>query len=151
MRLVEWSDHARAIRGVDPRSFYSERFWLPILGPSTMWLLRYFAWELDRSPDGVELDLSDVARGVGLGDRAGRNAPFLRTIGRAIDFAMIRVESCEAIESRRRLPLLSARQISRLPDSLRISHERWTRETVSSQPTFRTPTVRPSFADATRR
>jgi hypothetical protein len=151
MRLVEWSDQARALRGVDPRSFYAERFWLPILGPSTMWLLRYFAWELERSPDGAELDLSDVARGVGLGDRVGRNAPFLRTIGRAIDFAMIRVESCDAIASRRRLPLLSARQISRLPGPLQNSHERWTRETLSSRPTFRTSTVRPSFADTTRR
>ena len=35
VRLVEWIDHALDVRGVDPRSHYAERFWLPILGPTT--------------------------------------------------------------------------------------------------------------------
>lgn len=134
IRLVEWHDRAVDVRGVDSRSPYSERFWLPILGPSTLWLLRYFAWRLDHAPGGVDLSLRDVARSVGLGERIGRQAPFFRTIGRAIDFAMIRVDGCGTIACRRRLPLLSSRQLARLPDSLRLCHEHWTRNVADSEP-----------------
>jgi hypothetical protein len=128
VRLIECTDPTFAIRGVDARSVYAEQFWLPVLGPSTMWLLRYFAWRLELSPSGADLVLSDVARSLGLGDRAGRHAPFFRTVGRAIGFGMIRVEAPDTISSRRRLPLVSPRQLSRLPDSLRICHGRSVRE-----------------------
>jgi hypothetical protein len=138
VRLVGWEDPTLAIRGVDSRSLYAERFWLPILGPSTLWLLRYFAWRLERAPGGVDLSLPDVARSVGLGDRVGLRAPFFRTIGRAIDFAMVRVETCETIAARRRLPLLSPRHLSRLPEPLRLSHEGWRQEATLSEPP-RTP------------
>jgi hypothetical protein len=141
VRLIEWNDRAAAVRGVDSRSLYAERFWLPILGPSTLWLLRHFAWCLERAPSGSDLCLADVAHSVGLGDRLGRHAPFFRTIARAVDFAMIRVESCDTIAARRRLPLLSPRHLSRLPDALRLSHERWAHEVAFCEPAPSTKSV----------
>lgn len=151
VRLIEWIDHALEVRGVDPRSHYAERFWLPILGPSTMWLLRHFAWRLERLPNGADLVLADAARSVGLGDRAGRHAPLFRTLGRAIDFGMIRVEASATISSRRRLPLVSPRQLSRFPDSLRLCHERWARGANLSQPPDAAATERSAVAVTSRK
>lgn len=118
VRLVEWREGATGA-GVDPRSAYAERYWLPVLGPSTLLLLRHFAWQLDAEPSGADLVLRDLACNLGLGDRAGRHAPFFRTIERAAEFAMIRFEPMGVIAARRRLPFLSARQLSRLPNSSR--------------------------------
>jgi hypothetical protein len=36
VHLIEWIDHTLELRGVDPRSNYAERFWLPTLGPPTL-------------------------------------------------------------------------------------------------------------------
>jgi hypothetical protein len=134
VRVVAWNDRAAAAGGVDSRSLYAERFWLPILGPSTLWLLRHFTWCLERAPGGIDLSLAEVAHSVGLGDRLGRHAPFFRTVARAVDFAMIRIETCDTIAVRERLPLLSPRHLSRLPDALRLSHERWRHEVTFSEP-----------------
>ena len=71
--------------GHDPRSEYVERFWLPVLGPSTTWLIRYLGARLDADPCGCTLDVGATAA-LGLGERSGRHGPFLRSMARAIDF-----------------------------------------------------------------
>ena len=53
--------------GHDPRSAYVERFWLSILGPSTVVLMRRLASELDDHPEGVTLDLAETAASIGVG------------------------------------------------------------------------------------
>ena len=47
--------------GFDPRSHYAETFWLPILGPSTLWLLRNIAQRFDAEPEGFSLDLEEAS------------------------------------------------------------------------------------------
>ena len=61
-----WPDTVVDPTGHDPRSPYVEQFWLAVLGPSTTWLLRYFAALFDRWPDGFEINLDDTARSIGL-------------------------------------------------------------------------------------
>lgn len=120
-----WSDPVVDRLGHDPRSAYVERFWLPILGPSTIWFLRRMADGLDRSPEGFELDLVDTAQSLGVGMRGGRNAPMLRTIDRSVRFGAARVQGPSAIAVRRRLAPLSRAQSERLPASLRSEHDVW--------------------------
>jgi hypothetical protein len=122
VRVTRWCDRATDETGYDARSEYVERFWLPVLGPSTTCLLRHLAGRLARSPSGCVIDVTDTARALGLGDRPGRHAPFLRTLTRAIDFGMMRVEAPDALATRTRLPPLSARHLARLPASLRAAH-----------------------------
>jgi len=52
-----------------------EDYWLGILGPSTVWLLRRLAAGFEYSPEGFDLDLAETARSLGLGDRSGRHSP----------------------------------------------------------------------------
>ncbi len=118
-----WSDPVIDEIGHDPRSLYAERYWLPVLGPSTTWMLRRFASSLDDSPDGVELSVEELARGLGLGERLGPNAPFGRTLRRCVDFEMAEWRG-RALAVRRRLPALARRHLKRLPESLQVEHEK---------------------------
>src|SRR5688500_16276454 len=88
LAVCPWPDAVIDSLGHDPRSAYVERFWLGILGPSTTFLLRRLAAELEANPAGFDLPLGDTARALGLGMRGGRNSPFLRTVQRCCQFGM---------------------------------------------------------------
>jgi hypothetical protein len=123
IRVEAWRDPVVEALGHDPRSLYVETFWLPVLGPSTTWLLRRLAISLESSPDGCAVNLAETSRALGLGDRSGRNAPFMRTLARAIDFEMARPAGPCVLEVRTKLPPLARRHLARLPESLRHEHE----------------------------
>lgn len=125
LTIVPWPDAVVDLLGHDPRSTYVERFWLPILGPSTYLLLRHLAAGLDESPDGFELPLLDTAQALGLGSRVGRNGPFLRAIDRAVQFKVCRTEDSRTLQVRRRLAPLTRPQVGRLSPPLRDAHDAW--------------------------
>jgi len=125
MAVESWSDPVIDQLGHDPRSAYVEKFWLPILGPSSVWLLRRLADGLDRHPEGFELDLAMTAQSLGVGMRGGRNAPLLRTFERCCRFGAARMHGTSAISVRRRLAPLTRTQTERLPESLRSEHDLW--------------------------
>ncbi|MFZ4517973.1 MAG: hypothetical protein ACOYOP_06275 [Microthrixaceae bacterium] len=120
-----WWDPVLATRGHDPRSAYVERFWLGIVGPSTVLLLRRFARGLEEQPGGFRASATDTARALGLGTGTGRNGPLHRTIDRACTFGLARRTGDREVHVRTHLPPLNARQLARLPTVLRRSHERW--------------------------
>ena len=121
-----WVDEVIDAVGVDPRSAYVERFWLPVLGPSTTLLLRRLAAGFDASPEGFDLDLPTTARSLGVGHKSGPNSPFIRALWRCVQFEMARVVSPDSfLEVRRRLPPLTRRQVHRLPVALQEAHTTW--------------------------
>ncbi len=135
LAVETWSDPVIDQLGHDPRSAYVEKFWLPILGPSSVWLLRRLADGLDHNPEGFEIDLVDTAQSLGVGMRGGRNAPLMRTFDRCCRFGAARMHGTTSISVRRRLAPLTRSQTERLPDSLRAEHEQW----------LSRPTTSPSF------
>ncbi len=120
-----WWDTGLALRGHDPRSAYVERFWLGVVGPSTVLLLRRFARGLEEQPAGFRVSVTDTARALGLGTGTGRNGALHRTIDRACTFGLARRVSEQELHVRTHLPQLNARQLARLPAVVRRSHERW--------------------------
>ncbi len=144
-----WPDPVIDALGHDPRSPYVERFWLPILGPSTTWLLRLLATELDVNPAGFELDLAEAALVLGIGSRGGRHSPFMRALTRCCRFdlaelggaaaaelggadaAAVGRSGATAIVVRRKLPPLNRRQLLRLPPSLQQTHREWQEATLA--------------------
>ena len=121
-----WPDSVLDQVGHDPRSPYVERFWLGVLGPSSVVFLRKLAAELEANPAGFDLPLAETARTLGLGMRGGRNSPFLRTINRCAQFRMVHLEENDnVLLARRKLPPLNRGQVGRLPDEVRAQHDRW--------------------------
>ncbi len=122
IKVSVWPDPLIDRLGYDPRSVYVEQFWLGILGPSTVWLLRHCAGRLDTSPGGFQLNLGDVAGALGLGHRGGHNSPLARSILRACRFGAARAAGESELQVRRRLAPLNRGQVERLPDFLKARH-----------------------------
>jgi hypothetical protein len=132
LRVEPWHDALIDEVGYDPRSDYVEAFWLPVLGPSTTFLLRHFTIQLMTSPDGLELDIEDTARSLGLGERLNQNSPFARTIKRCVDFEMAEWRGPRLLATRVRLPPLPRRHARRLPASLLARYgDTWGTQVVS--------------------
>ncbi len=121
LRVEPWFDPVVDEIGHDPRSLYVETFWLPVLGPSTTWLLRRFASHLDDAPRGVDFEVDDLARRLGIGERSGPNAPFTRTLKRCVDFQMAEWRGT-TLAVRCHLPPLARRHLRRLPEALQHEH-----------------------------
>jgi GNAT superfamily N-acetyltransferase len=123
--VVAWRDPSLAESGVDPRSWYVEMFWLPVLGPSTTWLLRRLADRLDTEPDGFALALDETARGLGLGWSDSPHAPLRRAIERCVRYGVARRDGPRVLSVRRRLPPVPRRHLLRLPVALQEHHRTW--------------------------
>lgn len=116
--------------GHDPRSPYAEQFWLAVLGPSCLLLLRRLAHQLERDPDGFELVCQEWAAELGLGMKGGKHGPFWRAVERVCRFRAAQ-RNGDLLVVRRRLPPLSSRQVERLPPHLRDQHRVWLNEQLS--------------------
>ena len=127
LRVEPWDDPVVDHLGHDPRSAYVERFWLPILGPSTTLLLRRLASVLDQQPDGTDVDLSTTAKALGLGTQGGKRSAFLRALDRSTQFGLAQQLGATRLAVRRRVPPLTQRQVVRLPKPLQAEHGEWVR------------------------
>jgi len=124
LTIRPWPDEVIDALGHDPRSAYVERFWLGVIGPSSVWLLRRVASGLEAAPSGFTLPLADTARAIGLGGD-GRSSAFARTLGRICQFDLARIELPDTVAVRRKLPPLARRHLARLPASLQEEHRQW--------------------------
>lgn len=126
LHITPLHDPVVDLLGHDLRSTYVERFWLPILGPTTTLLLRRMATDFDDHPAGFDLPLLDTAAALGLGHKGGRNSPFLRALERATTFKIAEPAGQDALAVRRRVAPLTRTQVDRLPAPLRDEHAAWT-------------------------
>ena len=126
LEVVRWPDPRLDGTGHDPRSLYAERFWLGLLGPSALWMMRRFARGLESHPSGFRVSLIDTGRSLGLGDSVARNSSTQRTITRLCQFGLAQRIEPVRLAVRTELPLLNKRQLSRLPESLQSAHTDWT-------------------------
>jgi len=125
LTIESWQDPVIDELGHDPRSAYVERFWLPVLGPSTIWFLRRLADQLDAKPEGFELDLVEAAQSLGVGMRGGKHSPMLKTVERTCRFGAARMMGTTGLAVRRKLAPLTRAQSERLPQVLRQEHSQW--------------------------
>ena len=125
VRVVPWLEATAPGPSFHVRSRYAERFWLPVLGPSALWLLRHLVERLESAPQGYDLDLQPTARALGLGGLGGRYAPFPRSILRCARFGALAHRGTQTIAVRVRLSPVPPHWIGRLPDHLMAEHDGW--------------------------
>lgn len=116
-------------RGHDPRSAYVERYWLGVIGPTATLIMRRFADEFDRNPDGFIIDLAHTASTMGLSYEKGQHSPFGRSLRRCVMFGLAQPTS-SGFEVRRMFPNVALRHIKRLPDDVQEAHQDWARRTI---------------------
>lgn len=132
--VLPWYDPDLALRGVDPRSDYVERYLTGLVGPSVVLLARRLARGLAEHPAGFSIAPSDTARAIGLSGGLGPNAPMSRTLERACLFGLMRRPEPHELHMRTHLPLLTPRQLRRLPLAVRASHQHWLTQHRPSRP-----------------
>ncbi|HSO95230.1 MAG TPA: hypothetical protein VLV81_04245 [Acidimicrobiia bacterium] len=120
---MPWPDATIDTLGHDPRSAYVETFWLPILGPTAVLLLRHLATRFDLTPADVELHVAETSQALGVGHRDGSSSPILRTLSRLEQFGLAcRDPLTPTIAVRRNLPPVTRRQLVRLPMATQHHH-----------------------------
>lgn len=125
-----WADPLVDARGHDPRSAYVERFWLSVIGPTATWIMRRFADEFDREPDGFTLDLAHAATSMGLSFSKGHNSPFGKALHRCVMFGLAQPMS-DGFAVRRMFPTVAQRHLKRLPDDFQATHDDWARRSIT--------------------
>ena len=114
--------------GHDHRSPYAERFVLPIIGPTCLWLLRCLAYGFDTNPDTLTVSRGSLGRQLGLNrDNAGigRHSPLSRAFDRLTHFGYATQPAPDVLNVRVACPWLDAGQVARLPDAHRAEHGAW--------------------------
>jgi hypothetical protein len=96
-----------------PQSCYVECCYLPVLGPSTTWLYRHLGCLVAVAPEGMTIDVAELAVEHGLGQGVGPHAPISRSLRRLVQFNLARWE-VEDLVVRPTVPALAPRQIERL-------------------------------------
>ncbi len=102
--------------GYEPRSYYVEVCWLPILGPTASWLYRRLGTWAQAEPDGSKVDLVDLSVSLGLGESLGHRSKLARGLKRLVQFDIARWQG-DALAVRTALAPLPEQRAMRLSDS----------------------------------
>lgn len=114
-KLTAWP--AEVGSGYPVASYYGETFWLPLMGPTTLWIIRRL---VARQP-GAVIHLIDLAGEMGLGQQVARHSPVVRSTARLAMFDLARMDGA-GLAVRPNLPHLTIRQEASLPLHLQRSH-----------------------------
>ena len=100
---------------------YLERCWLPVIGPTSVLMLRRMPilWQHDPA---VGVPVEELAAVLGLGG-TGRNSPVWRTIDRLARFNFANRIGDNHVEVYTEVPPLSRRHLAALPASVRETHD----------------------------
>lgn len=101
---------------------YVEQCWTPIVGPTSVLLLRR-ATLLWREGMSAEVEIEDLARSLGLGKSSGRNGSMQRTLERLCRFQFASFTGPAELEVFTEVPPLSPRHLERVPGWTRNRHE----------------------------
>ena len=102
MTVTAWEDPIVEALGHRPGSAYIEDVWLGVLGPTTTWAWLRLARIASTDP-GASVDMTAIARSLGLGASMGASAPISRTLGRLVAFDAAH-RSVDTLVVRRALP-----------------------------------------------
>lgn len=108
---------------------YVENVWLPVLGPTSVLLLRRVGVLFDEHPNGARVDVVELAQSFGIGPRdgareeVGRHSPMRRTLDRIVQFKLGAWLAEDRLGIHTKVPAVSRAAAERLPASVRVLHD----------------------------
>ncbi len=109
---------------------YVEMLWLPVIGPSSTWLLRRLSgWAL-ACPQGLTVALPELSESLGLGWSSGANSSLQRSMRRLAMFGLARWAD-EVFEVATAVPPLHERQLTRMSPALVRAHDRMVQQSAA--------------------
>lgn len=125
--VIAWHDPITEDVGEPIDSPYVERFWLPVLGPTSTLLLRHVDRRLAEAPDGVVLDIAELSRALGVSPIVDTNGHVPKALNRCVHFGLAQPVG-DVLAVRRWAPPLSHRSIQSLSPTTRAAYRRWFNE-----------------------
>jgi hypothetical protein len=125
--IEPWCDPVVDRLDIPVRGDHTERFWLPVLGPTATWLMRHLDARLADSPEGALLEVTAAAQAIGVASTPGTKGPFARALSRCAVFGLVQPVG-DKVVVRRCMPPLPARYTNRLPVAVRVAHRQWLSE-----------------------
>lgn len=113
-----WPDAVIEANGHHATSTYAETYWLPILGPSCLVVLRRVATDLARDMTEVGYPLEPFGRCFGLAPKG-----FDRTLQRLAKYGLVQALGQGRWRIRCHLPPLTLARLDRLPACLAAAHQ----------------------------
>lgn len=101
---------------------YIEQVWLPLIGPSSVLLLRHVGRHFGTDLNIYDADLNQVAAEVGLGVGNGKNAPIRRVIERLIFFGHITYLEPNLLEVNVMIRRVGLKALGKLPTATFETH-----------------------------
>lgn len=101
---------------------YVEQCWTPVLGPSSVLLLRRVSWWWRDSTPAL-LTTSDLGAQLGLGRGTGKHSPANRTADRIVRFGFGQWSGPSSLDVYTEVPPVPAKQLARLPQWCAERHE----------------------------
>lgn len=101
---------------------YLEQCWTPILGPSSVLLLRRTA-ELWRDAIPATVETTELAAQLGLGKGRGRNSPITKTLDRLVRFRFAGWAAPDVLDVYSEVRPLRTRDLHRVPDWTAARHD----------------------------
>jgi hypothetical protein len=126
--VVPWVDPVVDEAGASVFSRYVEMYWLPVLGPSALWMMRRMVMGFETFPAGYEMDCATTATDLGLSFSASPNCSFSRSLSRCLHFGAAQPHQ-GGLAVRCYLPAVSKRHLQRLSAPLRDAHDAWSQGT----------------------
>jgi hypothetical protein len=102
---------------------YLEHCWTPVLGPSSVLLLRRCPW-LWREATPTCVSTEELAGQLGLGRGTGGSSPVWHTVQRVVRFRFAVMPAPGELHVYTEVPPVPARQLDRLPTWCQAEHER---------------------------
>jgi hypothetical protein len=131
--VMPWRDEVIEALGFGPRSMYVEMVWTGVLGPTATLLYRRLGSWAEFNHDGTNVDLTDMAVSLGLGEGLGKSSLMARSLGRLVHFGAARWAGAAELQVRQALPPIPLRLASRLSYTARRLHEEYTRHANGAQ------------------
>lgn len=126
MKLRAWPDAVLDTHGYDPRGPYGEDCWLPILGPSTLLLMRRLVTCVKNVDDRTVLvERGLLGRMLGLHPQGGKRSTLNRSLERLVWSKLAGWDPDETFRVRLHLPPLTERHLERMPAPVIAAHRRY--------------------------
>jgi len=126
-----WVDPVVESHGFPVNSAYTETMILPILGPSATFALRRLGAWAAAQPEGLTVDIAELASDLGLSHGGGRHSTMARTIARLCKFEMAQWRG-DGLPVRVAVAPVSERQLVRLSARVVLAHRSMVRLRSSS-------------------
>ena len=105
-------------------SIYTERVWLPIIGPTPTLALRLMVELIEAAPDRIAaVALDELSAGLGLGVGIGPNSSFERALRRLERHRLVRRDESQVFV-KTHVPALGDRDVARLTPYVQSVHRR---------------------------